>query len=184
VSSLTASEDAQQQLGDILEQGFEAGEVEDATVASSLTQAQDLWLLREAMSDAQAEAGASIKHDIAVAVSAVPEFIADASAAVAMVCPEARVACFGHMGDGNLHFNISQPEGRDAAAFLAFYPQVNSAVHDVVRAYDGSISAEHGIGQMKRDELAVTAPPVALDLMRRIKAAFDPNGIMNPGKVL
>jgi len=94
------------------------------------------------------------------------------------------VVCFGHMGDGNLHYNVSQPAGGDAAAFMARYGQVNAAVHDLVRALGGSFSAEHGIGRLKRDELAATAPPLALDLMRRIKQAFDPAGIMNPGKVI
>ena len=128
--------------------------------------------------------GASIKHDISVPVARIPEFIARADKAVAAVSPDARIVCFGHMGDGNLHYNVSQPAGGDAKAFLALYRTMNKAVHDIVRELDGSISAEHGIGQLKRDELAATAPPVALDLMRRIKAAFDPAGIMNPGKVI
>ena len=117
-------------------------------------------------------------------VASIPEFIERAAGAVASVSAGARVVCFGHMGDGNLHYNISQPVGGDAEAFLALYTPMNKAVHDVVRALNGSISAEHGIGQMKRDELIATAPPVAIDLMRRVKAAFDPAGIMNPGKVI
>ena len=100
------------------------------------------------------------------------------------VSPAARVVCFGHMGDGNLHYNISRPEGAADEAFLGLYPIMNKAVHDVVRSFHGSISAEHGIGQLKRDELIATAPPMAIDLMRLIKAAFDPAGIMNPGKVI
>src|SRR5262249_47552214 len=123
-------------------------------------------------------------HDISVPVASVPEFIARAAAAVASVSPGARVVCFGHMGDGNLHYNISQPAGDDPQAFLALYKPMNKAVHDVVRSLNGSISAEHGIGRLKRDELLATAPPVAIDLMRRVKAAFDPAGIMNPGKVI
>src|SRR5690606_34768365 len=114
----------------------------------------------------------------------IPLFIERAAKAVATVSPQARIVCFGHMGDGNLHYNVSQPEGMAAAAFLDLYRPMNKAVHDVVRELNGSISAEHGIGQLKRGELAATAPPVALDLMRRLKAAFDPAGIMNPGKML
>ena len=136
------------------------------------------------MSDAQKPEGASIKHDISVPVASIPEFIARAGGASRRVSPGARVVCFGHMGDGNLHYNISQPVGADADAFLALYRPMNKAVHDIVRALDGSISAEHGIGQLKRDELLATAPPVGIDLMRRVKAAFDPAGIMNPGKVI
>ena len=103
---------------------------------------------------------------------------------MAATAPGSRVVCFGHMGDGNLHYNIAQPAGADGAMFLTRYREVNRVVHDLVRALDGSISAEHGIGQLKRDELLATAPPVALDLMRRVKQAFDPARIMNPGKVI
>jgi FAD/FMN-containing dehydrogenase len=103
---------------------------------------------------------------------------------VGQVSPEVRVVCVGHMGDGNLHYNISQPVGADSQAFLALYRPMNKAVHEVVRSFGGSISAEHGIGRLKRDELIATAPPIAIDLMRRVKAAFDPAGIMNPGKVI
>jgi FAD/FMN-containing dehydrogenase len=119
-----------------------------------------------------------------VPVASIPEFITRAAKAVASVSPDARIVCFGHMGDGNLHYNISQPVGGDSEAFLSIYRVMNKAVHDVVRELNGSISAEHGIGQLKRDELIATAPPIAIDLMRRIKAAFDPAGIMNPGKVI
>ena len=153
-------------------------------IAESLAQANAFWALRENISDAQKPEGASIKHDISVPVASVPEFIARAALAVEAVSPGARVVCFGHMGDGNLHYNISQPSGADPKAFLALYRPMNKAVHDIVRDLDGSISAEHGIGQLKRDELLATAPPVGIDLMRRVKAAFDPAGIMNPGKVL
>lgn len=183
ISSGRSADDAWALMEDILAAAYESGTLSDATVASSLAQVDAFWMLRESMSDAQKPEGASIKHDISVPVAAIPRFIAEAEKAVASVEPAARVVCFGHMGDGNLHYNVSQPEGGDAAAFLALYPAMNKAVHDVVRALDGSISAEHGIGRMKRDELIATAPPVALDLMRRIKAAFDPAGIMNPNKI-
>ncbi|TIW76003.1 MAG: hydroxyacid dehydrogenase, partial [Mesorhizobium sp.] len=111
-------------------------------------------------------------------------FIDKAAGVVEGVCPGARVVCFGHMGDGNLHYNISRPVDWQDEPFLELYHPMNKAVHDVVRSFHGSISAEHGIGQLKRDELIATAPPMAIDLMRRVKAAFDPAGIMNPGKVI
>ncbi|MCB1383547.1 MAG: FAD-binding oxidoreductase [Notoacmeibacter sp.] len=183
VSSGRSREDARAMLETILEQGFERGLLQDAAIAESLAQAAAFWRLRESLSDAQKPAGASIKHDISVPVAKIPEFIRRGAEAVRSVSPSARVVCFGHMGDGNLHYNISEPEAGDPD-FLTLYKPMNKAVHDVVRAMNGSISAEHGIGQLKRDELLETAPPVAIDLMRRIKAAFDPAGIMNPGKVV
>ena len=156
----------------------------DAVIAASLSQAHAFWNFREMLPESQKPEGASIKHDISVPVAAMPAFIAQAAAAVERVCPGARPVCFGHMGDGNLHYNVSRPAGGDDAAFLALYRPMNQAVHEVVRSLDGSISAEHGIGRLKRDELIATAPPVAIDLMRRVKAAFDPAGIMNPGRVI
>ena len=184
VSSGRSAEDARALIEEILGEGFEAGLVADAALAASLSQAESLWKLRESMSDAQRHEGASIKHDISVPVASIPDFIAEAWRAVVKIEPAARLVAFGHMGDGNLHYNVSQPAGGAPADFLALYREVNDAVHDVVRAYRGSISAEHGIGRMKRDELIATAPPVATDLMRRIKAAFDPAGIMNPNKMI
>ncbi|GLS32694.1 FAD/FMN-containing dehydrogenase [Mesorhizobium albiziae] len=184
ISSGRSAEDATGLAEDILSAGLEREFAGDAVIAASLAQGAAFWAIREALSDAQRPEGASIKHDISVPVAAIPDFIERAGKAVAGVSPDARVACFGHMGDGNLHYNISQPAGGDAEAFLALYRTMNKAVHDVVRALGGSISAEHGIGQLKRDELLTTAPPVAIDLMRRVKAAFDPAGIMNPGKVI
>jgi FAD/FMN-containing dehydrogenase len=184
ISSGRSSEDARDLIEHILAEGFEAGLAGDAVIAANLSQASAFWRLRETLSDAQRPEGASIKHDISVPVASIPDFIEEAGRAVASVSAEARVVCFGHMGDGNLHYNISQPVGAEAEAFLKLYRPMNKAVHDVVRAYNGSISAEHGIGRLKRDELLVTAPPVAIDLMRRVKAAFDPAGIMNPGKVI
>ncbi len=183
ISSGRSAEDARNLIETILEEGFEAGHAQDAVIAANIAQANAFWLLRENLSDAQKPQGASIKHDISVPVATVPEFLERGAVAVASVCPDARIACFGHMGDGNLHYNISQPVGMDPKAFLALYPPMNKAVHDIVRSLNGSISAEHGIGQLKRAELIATEPPVAIDLMRRIKASFDPAGIMNPGKV-
>ena len=184
ISSGRSAQDAQALMQDILGQAYESALLADAAIAASLGQAEAFWMLRESMSDAQKPEGASIKHDVSVPVASIPRFIAEAGKAVARVEPAARVVCFGHMGDGNLHYNVSQPEGGDAAGFLALYPAMNHAVHDVVRSLHGSISAEHGIGRMKRDELIATEPPVAIDLMRRIKRAFDPAGIMNPNKVI
>jgi len=184
ISSGRSQEDARALIETILTEGIEKGWVGDATIAESIGQANAFWALRETISEAQKPEGASIKHDISVPVASIPEFIARAALAVETVCPGARVVCFGHMGDGNLHYNVSQPVGMDPKAYLALYKPMNKAVHDIVRDLAGSISAEHGIGQLKRDELLATAPPVGIDLMRRVKAAFDPAGIMNPGKVI
>ncbi|MBS3648289.1 FAD-binding oxidoreductase [Pseudaminobacter sp. 19-2017] len=184
ISSGRSAEDARESIEEILGEALEAGLIGDAAIAENLTHADAFWKLREGVSEAQRYEGFSIKHDISVPVASIPVFIERAGEAVASVCKDARVVCFGHMGDGNLHYNISQPAGGDPEEFKALYRPMNKSVHDVVRALNGSISAEHGIGQLKRDELAATAPPIALDLMRRIKAAFDPAGIMNPGKVI
>jgi FAD/FMN-containing dehydrogenase len=183
-SSSLSSEHARAELESLLAPALEEGIVGDAIVTGSLSQVGALWRLRESMSDAQGSEGFSIKHDISVPVAMIPEFIRRAGKAVLAVAPGARIVCFGHMGDGNLHYNISEPAGGDTAAFRARFRDVNRAVHDVVRALDGSISAEHGIGQLKRDELAETAPRTAIDLMRRIRGVLDPAGIMNPGKLL
>ena len=184
VSSGRSEEEARETMEELLAAALEADIVGDATLAGSIARQRELWLLREGISDAQRFEGASIKHDISVPVALIPEFIARAAPAVASVSPDARIVCFGHMGDGNLHYNVSRPQGGSDEAFLDLYRPMNKVVHNIVRAMDGSISAEHGIGRLKRDELAATAPPVGLDLMRRIKAAFDPAGIMNPGKVI
>ncbi|CAM5512554.1 FAD/FMN-containing dehydrogenase [Aquamicrobium terrae] len=184
ISSGRSAEDARGLVEEILGEGLEAGTAGDAVIAASLSQAHAFWNFREMLPESQKPEGASIKHDISVPVAAMPAFIAQAAAAVERVCPGARPVCFGHMGDGNLHYNVSRPAGGDDAAFLALYRPMNQAVHEVVRSLDGSISAEHGIGRLKRDELIATAPPVAIDLMRRVKAAFDPAGIMNPGRVI
>lgn len=184
ISSNRSSEDAAELMHSVLEQGLESGFVLDAAVGGSIAQQDALWQMREALSDAQAPEGGSIKHDISIPVSSIPEFIERAGNAVEAVVPNARVVCFGHMGDGNLHYNVSQPVGADREEFLSHYRAVNKPVHDIVRELGGSISAEHGIGQLKRDEFLANNPPVGIDLMRRIKASFDPAGIMNPGKVI
>jgi FAD/FMN-containing dehydrogenase len=171
-------------MTDLLGEALERGVIEDASLAASLDQREAFWSIREALSDAQKPQGGSIKHDVSVPVGAVPAFLSEANAAVEAFMPGARVVAFGHLGDGNIHFNVSQPLGADKGAFLAQWSAMNAIVHEIVARRSGSISAEHGIGQLKRELLAQTKDPVALDLMRRIKATFDPNGILNPGKVL
>ena len=143
-----------------------------------------MWAAREQMSEVQSKEGASIKHDISVPIAAVPQLIGEGSAAVEKVVPGIRPCPFGHLGDGNIHFNFSQPLGADPKAFMAREPDVNAAVYEVVARLNGSVSAEHGIGQLKSGLLARVKDPVALQMMRAIKAALDPNGILNPGKVL
>jgi FAD/FMN-containing dehydrogenase len=169
---------------DILAQALEAKLAEDAALSQSLEQARALWGLRENLSEAQRREGGSIKHDVSVPVDRVPEFIDEASRRVLALIPNARPVPFGHMGDGNIHYNVSQPVGADKAAFLARWEEVNATVHDVVRELDGSISAEHGIGRLKRDLLLETKDPAALDVMRAIKRALDPKRILNPGALL
>ena len=171
-------------LEGVLGQAFEDGLVRDAAVAASEAQATGLWRIREALPESQKMEGGGIKHDVSVAVSRVPEFIREATARVESVLPGIRVFAFGHVGDGNVHFNLNWPVGADREAFLARWEEFNRIVHDLVAEMGGSISAEHGIGRLKRGELVRYTPDVELDLMRRIKAAFDPSGIMNPGKVL
>jgi FAD/FMN-containing dehydrogenase len=163
---------------------FEAGEAEDAVLASSLDQRMNLWKLREDLPFAQATEGASIKHDISVPIASVPAFMAEALAMLASRFPGCRPCPFGHLGDGNLHFNVTQPKGGDPKAFLALYEEMNMGVFDIVARYGGSIAAEHGVGQHKRKLLPRYKDPVALDLMRMLKRTIDPKGIMNPGKVL
>jgi FAD/FMN-containing dehydrogenase len=167
-----------------LTEGLKAREIDDAVIASSLAQAQELWRLRELMSEVQKEEGGSIKHDVAVPVARVPELVARANQLVELMIPGARPVPFGHLGDGNIHYNVSQPPGMDRAIFLNYWEALNAAVHEVVLDLGGSISAEHGIGRMKRDLLPHAKQPLELELMRKIKAAFDPNGILNPGKLL
>jgi len=163
---------------------LESGQVADGALASSQAQAAKLWALRENISEAQKIEGISIKHDIAVPVSAIPDFLATADAALAQAFPGIRVVAFGHVGDGNLHYNLSKPDAQDNSAFIAAQPEVNRIVHDTVHALNGSISAEHGIGQLKREELLRYKSPVEIALMRTIKQALDPRGLMNPGKVV
>jgi FAD/FMN-containing dehydrogenase len=171
-------------MQDVLAAGAAQGAVEDAVIAASLEQAKAFWQLREAIVEVQKYAGGSIKHDISVPVNAVPDFIAEASAAVTALIPGARPVPFGHLGDGNVHFNITQPAGADKAAYLARWHDMNAVVHAITAKYGGSISAEHGIGRLKRELLPGVKDPVAIELMRALKRTLDPKGILNPGKVL
>jgi D-lactate dehydrogenase (cytochrome) len=171
-------------LEEILANGFETGTVTDAALTDSIDQRNAFWRLREGMSEVQKLEGGSIKHDVSVPVAAVPAFIAEAVAACLAYMPDCRPVPFGHLGDGNIHFNVSQPVGMDKAAFLEHWDAVQTLVHDIVGSYGGSISAEHGIGRMKRDLLPGVKDPVAMDIMRQVKAVLDPGGILNPGKVL
>jgi FAD/FMN-containing dehydrogenase len=180
----SSRDDARDALESILSQGLDNGIVDDAVIASSLSQRQAFWKMRDEMSAAQKPEGGSIKHDISVPVAAVPAFIEEANAAVVKLIPGSRPVPFGHLGDGNIHYNVSQPIGANAADFLERWHDVNAVVFAIVLRMGGSISAEHGIGVLKRDELPEVKDKVAIDLMRSIKAMLDPLGIMNPGKVL
>jgi D-lactate dehydrogenase (cytochrome) len=180
----SSRDDARATLEAILGRAMEEEIVDDAVIAANLGQRAAFWKLRDEMSAAQKPEGGSIKHDISVPVAAVPAFIAEADAAVVKLIPGARPVPFGHLGDGNLHYNVSQPIGGNSADFLARWHDVNAVVFAIVLRMGGSISAEHGIGVLKRDELPDVKDKTAIELMRQIKAMLDPQGIMNPGKVL
>ena len=171
-------------LATFLEPALENGTISDAVLAQSVDQAKRLWNLRESISEAQKIEGFSIKHDISVPVSRIPDFLERAGAALQHAWPGIRIVAFGHVGDGNLHYNQSKPEAGENAAFIAAQPQVNEMVHDIVHQLGGSISAEHGIGQLKREEILRYKSPLEMQMMRTIKQAFDPSGLMNPGKVV
>ena len=184
ISSPHSDNEARQFIEDILSETFEKNIILDAVIASNKSQENDFWTMREEMSPAQKKQGGSIKHDISVPVASIPDFITEAGQLIESLIPGARIVCFGHMGDGNLHYNITQPIKMDKDEFLAKWGDINHHIHTLVMSYGGAFSAEHGIGQLKRGELVAFKSPVAVDLMRKIKAAFDPNGIMNPGKML
>ncbi|MBL8461987.1 FAD-binding oxidoreductase [Thauera aminoaromatica] len=172
------------QLEAVLGEAVAQGLASDAAVAASVAQARALWALREDISEAQRIEGVSIKHDVSVPVSRIPEFLERAGAALAARWPDIRVVAFGHIGDGNLHYNLSKAVADDNATFIARTAEVNGIVHDLVCELGGSISAEHGLGQLKREEVLRYKPALEMELMRRVKQAFDPAGLMNPGKVL
>jgi len=171
-------------LEEILSEGQQKGLVLDATIADSLGQGKAFWRIREMFGEVQRHIGASIKHDVSVPVAAIPAFIEEVNGAVTKFIPGCRPLPFGHVGDGNIHYNVTQPEGADKEKFLARWDEVNAVVFAVVKKFGGSISAEHGVGVMKRDILHLYKDPVALELMRGLKRMLDPNGILNPGKVL
>lgn len=176
---------ARAQFERLLEAAMEQGCVTDAVVAESITQARALWHIRESIPLAQAEEGLNIKHDISIPVSLIPEFVRVTDAMLQKSFPGARLVNYGHLGDGNLHYNVQAPEGGDAAAFLNEQEQgVNTLVYESVDQFGGSISAEHGVGSLKVDKLEHHKSPVALDMMRAVKRALDPKGTMNPGRVV
>jgi len=178
-------ETSQERLTQTLSEALDQGWIQEAVLADSLSQARGLWHLRESISMAQAAEGLNIKHDIALPVSAIPEFVAHTDAELASAIPGVRIVNFGHMGDGNLHYNVQAPLGVDPARFLAEQePVANRIVHGAVADRGGSISAEHGIGQLKRAALPNYKSAVALNLMRSIKQALDPQGTLNPGRLL
>ncbi len=184
VTGGTGHDGLRARLEEFLGAAAEKNLITDATIAQNEKQRAMFWVLRESVSDAQRYAGGSIKHDIAVPIFKIPEFIREAGALVERLIPGVRPVIFGHVGDGNLHFNLTQPEGVDKDAFLSEWSAVNHAVHDVVQKYGGSIAAEHGVGVFKAEELASRKSPVELALMKTVKRALDPDGIMNPGKIL
>ncbi len=171
-------------LEEFLASGHEAGTLADAVIASSEAQAGRLWRLREILPEAQKREGGSVKHDVSVPVSRVADFIRRATAMVEKEMQGVRVFAFGHIGDGNVHFNLTQPEGMEKSAFLSHQTRFSRMVHDLVVEMEGSFSAEHGIGRLKRDELRRYRSEAELELMRKVKNALDPDNIMNPGKVL
>lgn len=168
----------------LLEAAREKHIIEDAAIANSLDQRGKFWKLRELLPDAQRHEGGSIKHDVSVPIADIPAFLEEVSRAVGQAMPGARPVPFGHAGDGNIHCNVSQPVGADTQEFLARWDEINAIVHAIVLAHGGSISAEHGIGQLKRDLLPKVKDKTAMELMRAIKQTLDPKNILNPGKVL
>jgi FAD/FMN-containing dehydrogenase len=184
LSSHESEQHAVRLLEETIENALEAGLAQDAVVATSIAQSRALWAIREHIPLAQAADGKNIKHDISVPISRIADFVEKTDAQLGLAWPGVQVVCFGHLGDGNLHYNIAPPAGTPHEAFLAYQGDVNRIVHDSVADFAGSISAEHGIGALKRDELPRYKAQVELDLMRAIKAALDPLGIMNPGKIL
>ncbi|HEX5687483.1 MAG TPA: FAD-linked oxidase C-terminal domain-containing protein, partial [Ideonella sp.] len=169
----------------LLETAFEAGCVGDAVVAENLTQAHQLWHIRESIPLAQAEEGLNIKHDISIPVSRIPAFVAETDALLEREVPGVRLVNFGHLGDGNLHYNVQAPAGSHNGDFLREHEaRINMLVYDAVEKFDGSFSAEHGVGSLKIDKLEKHKSPVALDMMRAIKRGLDPQNILNPGRVI
>jgi FAD/FMN-containing dehydrogenase len=184
LTTAAAGSDLKDAMETLLERALETGLAADAAVAASRARRDELWRLREGLSESQKYEGGSIKHDISVPIARIPDFIAAASAAVEALVPGCRPVPFGHMGDGNIHFNVSQPIGMDKQVFLDGWEAMSEVVHDIAASLGGSISAEHGVGQLKVDEIARYKSPVEMELMRRIKRAMDPLSTLNPGKVV
>lgn len=182
--SSQASSGLREVLESILEDGLERGLVTDATIADSVDQTKAFWRIRELFGEVQRYEGGSIKHDVSVPVASVPAFIREANEAVTALVPGSRPMPFGHVGDGNIHYNIAQPAGGDKKTFMSHEHDVQSLVYEIVLKYHGSISAEHGVGIVKRDRLPQIKDPVSLELMHQLKRLLDPNSILNPGKVL
>ncbi len=179
-----AQDSLHNRLEQVLQGSFDSGRVSDAVLAKSEAQSQALWALRENISEAQKIEGISIKHDIALPVSHIAAFIQRAGEALKAVSPDVRIVCFGHVGDGNLHYNLSKVDAQSNEDFIAQTPEINRIVYHLVCELGGSISAEHGLGQLKRNEVLQYKSPTEMDLMRSVKAALDPQGLMNPGKLL
>jgi FAD/FMN-containing dehydrogenase len=184
LASSSSTTDLAALLEDCLAGALAAGEITDATIAQSGAQAAGLWRWREGMVDGQYRRGPGIKHDISVPVASTPAFIVRAGAILARRHPELEALAFGHLGDGNIHYNLLQKPGTAELNLEAVTPIVNKLVHDLALEMGGSISAEHGIGQLRRSEFARRADPIELSLMRGLKSLLDPDGLMNPGKVL
>jgi FAD/FMN-containing dehydrogenase len=168
----------------MLARALEAGEIADAAIAESEAQRAEFWRLRHSMSEAMRPEGGQAKYDVSVPVAAAPQFLRDADAAVARACPGARIIAFGHLGDGNIHYDVLQPEGSDRAAFERAQPAIEDAVYSTIARHQGSISAEHGVGLARRRDIARIKQPAELAMMRAVKAALDPHNLMNPGKML
>ncbi len=183
LSSAQEGDNLRASIERILEQCFEDGIVSDAVLAESRAQAVDFWRIRESIPDAQGGLGGSIKNDITIPISGVVEFLDRADKAAARVIPDIRIVSFGHVGDGNLHYNISQPEGMDKQQFLERWHDITDVLNDIVAELNGSFSAEHGIGQLKRKELTVYRSEIEVGMMKAIKQQLDPKNIMNPGKL-
>jgi FAD/FMN-containing dehydrogenase len=184
ISSGRSDDEAETLMAEAFEKAFEAGHINDAVLASSVAQQDAFWHLRHGISESQKPEGGSIKHDVSVPVSRMPDFIVEASEAVMAEIPGCRPVPFGHLGDGNIHFNVSQPIGADKADYVAKWDQINAVVYKIVDAYGGSISAEHGIGRLKAKSMPDIKSAVELDMMRQVKKALDPDGVFNPGALL
>ena len=182
--SSSSKNNMRKQMENLFEVALNKNIVLDGVIAESTQQRKDLWLLRDGLNEAQKPEGGSIKHDISIPINNVSKFINDATYSVEKFIPESRVVAFGHIGDGNIHFNISQPIKSNKEDFLKKWESVNKIVFDIVNDLDGSFSAEHGIGKLKREELKFYNPEIEINLMKSIKNTFDPNNILNPGKVL